>query len=76
MGSVSGSFLKRKKTPNALPGNKKLTVTHSGKRALTRTAAVAALKTLGFGKTAAYKALSMDGRFVTLLQFAPDGTIT
>jgi hypothetical protein len=47
-----------------------------GTRALTRTAAVAALKALGFGKTAAYKALSMDGRFAPLLQFAPNGIIT
>jgi hypothetical protein len=47
-----------------------------GTRGLTRTAAVAALKTSGFGKTAAYKALSMDGRFAPWLQFAPEGTIS
>lgn len=47
----------------------------NGSRTLTRTAAVAALKALGFGKTAAYKALSMDGRFGSLLRFAPDGII-
>jgi hypothetical protein len=47
-----------------------------GARALTRTAAVAALKMLGFGKTAAYDALSEDGRFSAWLQFAPDGIIT
>ena len=41
--------------------------------ALTRTAAVAALKNLGFGKSAAYDALSADGRFSAWLQFAPDG---
>lgn len=43
---------------------------------LTRTAAVSALKALGFGKTAAYAALSPDGRFCAWLQCAPDGTIT
>jgi hypothetical protein len=47
-----------------------------GARTLTRTAAVAALKKLGFGKTAAYDALLEDGRFSTWLQFAPDGIIT
>ena len=47
-----------------------------GARALTRTVAVAALKKIGFGKTAAYEALSPDGRFSTWLQFAPDGIIT
>jgi hypothetical protein len=52
------------------------TVFQRGARALTRTAAVVALKKLGFGKTAAYDALSMDGRFSAWLQFAPDGIIT
>jgi len=52
------------------------TVFHRGARPLTRTAAVAALKKLGFGKTAAYDALSADGRFASWLQFVPDGTIT
>jgi hypothetical protein len=47
-----------------------------GARALTRTAAVAALTSLGFGKTAAYEALSPDGRFASWLQCAPNGTIT
>jgi hypothetical protein len=51
-------------------------VFHHGARALTRQAAVAALKSLGFGKTAAYDALSRSGRFADLLHFAPDGTIT
>jgi hypothetical protein len=45
-------------------------------RGLTRMAAVSALKALGFGKTAAYNALSMDGRFAECLRFAPDGIIT
>jgi hypothetical protein len=36
---------------------------NGGARGLTRTAAVAALKNLGFGKTAAYEALLEDGRF-------------
>jgi hypothetical protein len=52
------------------------TVFQRGARALTRTAAVAALKNLGFGKTAAYDALSPDGRFSAWLQCAPDGVIT
>jgi hypothetical protein len=43
---------------------------------LTRTAAVAALKKLGFGQTAAYAALLPNGRFSTWLHFAPDGIIT
>jgi hypothetical protein len=47
-----------------------------GARALTRTAAVASLKGLGFGKTAAYEALSAEGRFASWLQIAPDGIIT
>jgi hypothetical protein len=47
-----------------------------GARALTRTAAVAALKNLGFGKTAAYDALLEDGRFSAWLHFASDGIIT
>jgi len=48
----------------------------NGTRALSRTAAVAALKRLGFGKTAAYAALSPDGRFNAWLHRAPDGIIT
>jgi hypothetical protein len=48
------------------------TAFHHGTRALTRTAAVAALKSLGFGQTAAYAVLLPDGRFSTWLQFAPD----
>jgi type IV secretory pathway VirB10-like protein len=52
------------------------TVFHRGERALTRTAAVAALKNLGFGKTAAYEALSSDGRFASWLKIASDGMIT
>jgi hypothetical protein len=47
-----------------------------GARALTRTAAVAALKKIGFGKSAAYEALSVNGRFSDWLQFAQDGIIT
>jgi hypothetical protein len=52
------------------------TVFERGTRALTRTAAVAGLKKLGFGKTAAYAALTPDGRFALWLQIAPDGIIT
>jgi hypothetical protein len=44
--------------------------------ALTRQAAVAELKKLGFGQTAAYAALLPDGRFSAWLHFAPDGIIT
>lgn len=47
-----------------------------GSRGLTRQAAVAALKRLGFGKSAAYDALLEDGRFASWLRFAPDGIIT
>jgi hypothetical protein len=47
-----------------------------GARALTRKAAVAVLKNMGFGKSATYEALSANGRFSTWLQFAPDGIIT
>lgn len=42
---------------------------------LTRPEAVAALKRLGFSKSAAYEALSEEGRFAFLLHFAPDGLI-
>ena len=52
------------------------TAFHCGARTLTRTTAVAALKNLGFGKTAAYEALLEDGRFASLLQCASDGIIT
>jgi hypothetical protein len=52
------------------------TVFQRGARALTRMAAVAELKKIGFSKTAAYAALTPDGRFSTWLQFAPDGIIT
>jgi len=52
------------------------TIFQDGACALTRTAAVTALKNLGFGKTAAYAALTPDGRFSAWLQFAPDGIIT
>jgi hypothetical protein len=43
---------------------------------LTLTEAVSALKSLGFGKSAAYEALSADGQFSAWLEFAPDGIIT
>jgi hypothetical protein len=60
--------------PNVTPAH--LTaIFNNGSRKLSRPAAVAALKSFGFGKTAAYKALSIDGRFASLLQFGPDGTI-
>lgn len=47
----------------------------AGKRSLSRLDAVAALKRLGFGKTAAYSATSPDGRFSAWLIFASDGII-
>ena len=49
---------------------------HRGAHTLTRKAAVEAMKNLGFGKTAAYAALSTNGRFASWLQIAPDGMIT
>jgi hypothetical protein len=52
------------------------TIFQRGARALNKTAAVAALKKIGFGKSAAYQALTPDGRFSAWLQFAPDGIIT
>ncbi len=51
-------------------------VFNGGASRLTRTAAVSALKVLGFGKTAAYAALSQDGRFSAWLKCAPDGIMT
>jgi hypothetical protein len=47
-----------------------------GARGMARTEAVAVLNGLGFGKSAAYEALSESGRFFAWLQFAPDGIIT
>jgi hypothetical protein len=52
------------------------TIFQRGARGLTRIAAVAALRKLGFGKSAAYDALLEDGRFSAWLRFAPDGIIT
>jgi hypothetical protein len=52
------------------------TVFNHGTRSINRTAAVTALRKLGFGRTAAYAALTPDGRFSTWLHFAPDGIIT
>jgi hypothetical protein len=52
------------------------TIFNNGTRKLNRKAAVAALKALGFRKTAAYEALAINGRFAPWLQFAPDGIIT
>lgn len=51
------------------------TIFDNGARALSRTAAVSALRRLGFGKSAAYAALSPHGRFNTWLHCAPDGII-
>ena len=46
-----------------------------GGRSMTRQEAVAALRALGFGKTAAYKALSENGRFAELMGYTPDGLV-
>jgi hypothetical protein len=43
---------------------------HNGTRSLNKRAAVIALESRKFGKTAAYKALSADGRFASWLQWA------
>jgi hypothetical protein len=43
---------------------------------LNLTEAVSALKSLGFGKSAAYEALSVSGQFPAWLKFAPDGMIS
>lgn len=51
------------------------TIFDAGKRSLSRLDAVAALKRLGFGKTAAYNATAPDGRFSAWLVFASDGII-
>ena len=46
-----------------------------GARPVSRADAVAALQALGFKKTAAYKALSPEGRFADLLEFSSDSSI-
>lgn len=46
-----------------------------GARRFTRKEAVEALQTLGFRKSSAYKALSPDGKFGSLIAFTPDGLI-
>jgi len=51
------------------------TIFDGGKRSLSRLDAVAALKRLGFGKTAAYSATAPDGRFSAWLVYASDGII-
>ncbi len=43
---------------------------------LNLTEAVSTLKGLGFGKSAAYEALSVNGQFSAWLKFAPDGMIS
>jgi hypothetical protein len=70
--------------PDIQPLARKKGITHEdmakvfsgGARGLTRMAAVSALKTSGFGRTAAYDALSPDGRFSAWLKCAPDGLMT
>lgn len=56
-------------------GRQDMATVFNGGRTLDRTTAVAALKRLGFGKTAAYSALSQVGRFAPWLQCASDGAI-
>ena len=46
-----------------------------GARPVTRSEAVATLQALGFGKTAAYKALSPTGRFADFINHSSDGMI-
>jgi len=46
-----------------------------GARPIPRSDAVAALQALGFQKTAAYKALSEDGRFGELIEHSQDGLV-
>lgn len=46
-----------------------------GSRSVPRIEAVVKLQTLGFHKTAAYKALSPSGRFAEFIEIAPDGLI-
>ena len=46
-----------------------------GSRPIPRQEAVDALQTLGFKKTAAYKALSPEGRFSEFLEYTSDGLI-
>ena len=46
-----------------------------GSRSFTGKEAVTALEALGFGKTAAYKALAPGGKFGSLIEFYPDGLI-
>lgn len=46
-----------------------------GERAVHRTEAVAALQALGYQKSAAYKALTLQGRFADRLRHSRDGLI-
>ncbi len=48
----------------------------NGTRSLYRINAVAELQKLGFSKTAAYEAVSPDGKFASWLKIAPDGIIS
>jgi hypothetical protein len=82
-GIIPNSILHKKSVAGAFPHKRKIITWDDmanafdhGSRKLTLTAAVAALKNLGFGKTAAYAALTPDGRFSAWLRFAPDGIIT
>jgi len=71
-------------SPQSSPSQKKRKVLREdlarifqhGARSLYRIDAVAELQNLGFSKTAAYEALSPDGRFASWLRIAPDGIIT
>ncbi len=67
LGQIKRKFITREEMIKVFSGD-----THG----LTRKSAVTALKALGFGKTAAYDALSPDGRFSTWLRLAPDGIIS
>jgi hypothetical protein len=71
-------------TQSQPPGRKRRQITpedmaialQRGERAFSLKEAVAALQSFGFGKSAAYAALSPDGRFSAWLKFAADGKIT
>jgi hypothetical protein len=60
---------------NRITRNHMEIVFQRGTRTFYRTEAVEALKGLGFGQSAAYEAVSPNGRFSAWLQFAPDGVI-
>lgn len=71
----AAQFPARRKRKRITRENMATIFRHSSQN-LTLTTAVAELKSLGFGHSAAYAALSANGQFSAWLQFAPDGIIT